>query len=63
MPSLSAFGYTNGCEKNKTISFYRVPSKKWKEELCMKWIRSIKQTGNLPMYGGFFLCESHFDES
>ena len=29
----------------------------------MKWIQGIKQTENLPSLGGFFICDSHFDES
>ena len=32
----------------------------------IKLIQSIKQTGNLanlPSQGGFFICDSHFDES
>ena len=53
----------NRSEKNKNILFHRVPSKKQNKELCMKWIQSIKRTGNLPFYRGFFICNSHFDES
>ena len=29
----------------------------------MKWIQSIKRTGNLPLQGKLFICDSHFDES
>ena len=29
----------------------------------MKWIQNIKRTGNLPSHGGFFICDSHFDET
>ena len=29
----------------------------------MKWIQSIKQTGNLLLDGGLFICDSHFDEN
>ena len=29
----------------------------------MKWIQSIRQIGNLPLDGGFFKCDSHFNKS
>ena len=29
----------------------------------MKWIQSIKRTGNLPLQVKFLKCDSHFDES
>ena len=34
-----------------------------KKKQSMILIQSIKQTGNLPLRGGFFICDSHFDES
>ena len=63
MPSFSSFGCTNRSEKDKDISFYQAPSEKRNEELCMKWIQSIKRTGNLPSHVGFFICNSHFGKS
>ena len=47
-------------KKNENILFHQVPSKQQKKELCMKWIQSIKPTGNLPLGGGFFLCQGFF---
>ena len=63
MPSCSAFGCTNRSKKDKNISFHRVPSEKRNQELRMKWLQSIKRTGKLPSDAGFFICDSHFDES
>ena len=61
MPRCSAFVYTKRSEKN--FSFHLVPSEKRNKALCMKWIQSIKQTGNLLLDGGLFICDSHFDEN
>ena len=38
-------------------------SEKRNEELFMRWIESIEQTGNLPSHGQFSICDSHFDGS
>ena len=45
------------------ILFYLVPSENRNEELCMKWIQSIKQTEILQSHGGFFMCDFQSDES
>ena len=63
MLSCSACGCTNCSENNRNISFHRVSSEKENKEIRMKWIQSIKRAGKLPSVGGFFICDSHFDES
>ena len=63
MPSCSSIGCTNRSQKIKNISFHRVPSEKRNKELRMKWLQSIERAGKLPSDGGFFICDSHFDES
>ena len=54
MRSCSLFGYTNGLKEDKNILSHSVPSEKRNEEFCIKWIQSIKQTGNFQSYIGFF---------
>ena len=46
----------------KKRSFHQVSSKSWNKELCLKWIQSIKRTGNLPSDEGFFIYYSRFVE-
>ena len=35
-------------KKSENISFNQVPSERQKNEICLKWIQSIKWTRNLP---------------
>ena len=63
MFSFSTLGHTN-LSGGGDVSSYRVSSEWWNKELCMKWIESVKQTGNLPSDGGgFFISYSHFHGS
>ena len=56
--------FLGGKKKKKNVSSYRGSSEWWNKELCMKWIESVKQTGNLPSDGGgFFISYSHFHGS
>ena len=59
--SCSAFGCSNRWEKESTITYYRIPSKK-NSKLRSDWLHNITRDGLLPKDENFFICSDHFED-